>query len=129
MLVVPVPVCIILYIHCTPASLSSLQVDHFSLPASALGLTNCTQLCQCHYFQSLNKKEIFYFLNNLLEMNKWKRAVGMKTLDLLIIFTVFLLFFTSFALQSDSGNLTGEANCFGEGNIERTLFTIRSSGG
>ena len=43
-------------------------------------------------------------------MNKWERAVEMESLDLLIIFTVFLLFFTSFALQSDSGNLTEEAN-------------------
>ena len=45
-------------------------------------------------------------------MNKWERAVRMESLDLLIIFTVFLLFFTCFALQSDSGNLTKEANCY-----------------
>ena len=47
-------------------------------------------------------------------MNKWERAVEMESLDLLIIFTVFLLFFTSFPLQSDSGNLTKEANCCGD---------------
>ena len=44
-------------------------------------------------------------------MNKWERAVRMESLDLLIIFTVFLLFFTCFALQSDSGNLSRKANC------------------
>ena len=120
-----VPV-IILYVHlpmhCTEHSvlransiLSKLIIFSIVLP---LGLTNCTKLCQCHYFQDLNKKEIFYFLNNLLEMNKWKRAVRMKTLDLLIIFTVFLPFFTSFALQSDSGNLTREANCLRERKYE-----------
>ena len=48
-------------------------------------------------------------------MNKWERAVRMESLDLLIIFTVFLLFFTSFSLQSDSGNLTVEANCNDDG--------------
>ena len=44
-------------------------------------------------------------------MNKWERAVRMESLELLIIFTVFLLFFTCFALQSDSGNLSRKANC------------------